>query len=97
MTFSNLECTMRVMWNMLRRRQRYHGGKKALAGYLPCDVCGNRFESGVVRLEKKYVIAAVCNACTAQEREPLDLIMEQAFDPSFRRRIKGIQRREARR
>jgi len=80
---------MRVMWNMLRRRQRYLGGQKVLTGYLLCDSCKNCFESGVLRLERKYAIAAFCNLCAAAGRESIDLIMEQGFDPSFRRRIKG--------
>jgi hypothetical protein len=68
---SILGYVMRIMTNMLRRREKYLGGQKALTCYLRCGACGSRFESGTVRLEKKYVIAAVCNPCTAKGCEPL--------------------------
>jgi hypothetical protein len=78
---------MHLRLNMRRRRER--SGQKVLSGYLRCDACGKRFSSGVIRLEVRYLIEARCNQCASTGRQSLDMTLEQAFDPSFKRRTIG--------
>jgi hypothetical protein len=74
-----------VRLNMQRRRERF-GNQKVILNTLTCDACGKPFMSGHLQVERRFAVEAMCNAFYRRQSRSFRSLIEDMFDPSYRRR-----------